>query len=77
MSKIPKRPEKVIGLGTFQTVDDLVRHEHAVAARAVEALRRFNGHLTGCATDDGLDCDCGYTEAAAAIVEIDASGWQQ
>jgi hypothetical protein len=78
MSEIPMRPNsadypKLPDLRSFQQVQDLAIHEHAVAKRAVEALRRIAN--ADHEEDGGPECD--HPDVAdAALRDIDASGWQ-
>lgn len=73
---IPRRPPMfcttVVGNGDFIEIE-AYDHEHAVAARAVEALRAIAN--ADHAEDGGPECDH-VDIAAAACREIHASGWK-
>lgn len=69
---IPKRPTNLIG-----NISLLFEHEHAVAVRAVEALKCVMHSIHAYRDSECLpDYQQVYGQAKKVIDEIDESGWK-
>lgn len=79
---IPKRPEVFpeappgMRAWNLRYIDEKIAHEHAVAKRAVEALRKVTNHAEYSPYFDNATVDNGCQCAAhLALREIEQSGW--
>lgn len=75
MSEIPKRP--IFALYTDDATADLwLVHEHAVAKRAVEALKGIAGVVVDDLNQLEINHRYAVEDAREALAEIAASGWK-
>ena len=73
MTEIPKRPDVVISNynHSMGSDEELIKHEHAVAVRAVEWIRSIT------ASDSGSpECGCVDCRTFRFLREIEVSGWR-